>query len=372
MPRISLDTEILEVEDGDTVAEALLRSGVTTFSRSIKYHRPRGPFCFSGSCGQCLMKIDGAPSQLACRTLVSEGMKCERQNAPLGAEVDLFRAADFVFAGGLDHHHLMIGSRVLGKIALEVARRLAGLGELPAKPIDAQPAVVRPVRLAIIGAGEAGTAAARVATDAVVVERSQGKECVGLYINDTKLPGNALIAVRMGHALEILAAEKVIVANGGAPQPLAFPGVDRPGVYAARGLLSLKRVIAPRIVVVGLGEELSWCASRLRDKGYEVLRSVDGAARLRALGNPVKAIDVNGERVRCDAVAIAVGPAPLHELASSVGAISKWDSAQSGFPVQVDANQQTNVPWLYAAGRVCGQGGSQAVASGERAGNACR
>jgi sarcosine oxidase subunit alpha len=372
MPRIALDNDLIEAEEGDTVAEALLRAGVTTFSRSIKYHRPRGPFCFSGSCGQCLMRIDGAPSQLACRVKVAEGMRCERQNVPFGADTDLLRAADFLFADGLDHHHLLTGSRILGRVALEVARRLAGLGELPTKAQPTQPAEVRAVRLAIIGGGEAGRAALRAAPDAVLLERAEGSSVVGLYTNDTKMPGNALVVVRRSSGLLVLAAEKVIVANGGAPQPLPFPGVDRPGVYAARGLVSLRVKVGEKLVVAGLGEELREQSAALRKRGYEVLREVDGASKLRALGDPVKALEVDGERIRCDAVAIAVGPAPLHELASSVGAIAHWDSAAGGFPVQVDAEQRTSVPWLYAAGRVCGQGGSQAAASGERAGAACR
>src|SRR5947209_13532279 len=163
MPRISLDGAPIEAQAQDTVAAALLRAGVTTFSRSIKYHRPRGPFCFSGSCGQCLMQIDGLPSQLACRVGVQEGMKCVRQNAPLGADTDVLRAADFVFAGGLDHHHLLTGSKLLGRVALEVARRLAGLGELPQRALPVAAGTVRKVRLAIVGGGAAGLAAARAA-----------------------------------------------------------------------------------------------------------------------------------------------------------------------------------------------------------------
>src|SRR5881392_1815876 len=130
--RISLDGQDIEAQEGDTIAAALLRARITTFTRSIKYHRPRGPFCLSGTCGQCLMRVDGVPSRQACRVRVEEGMKCERQNGPLGVENDVFRAADFVFGEGLDHHHLLTGSRVLGRVALEIARRLAGLGELPA------------------------------------------------------------------------------------------------------------------------------------------------------------------------------------------------------------------------------------------------
>src|SRR5881296_1397782 len=123
MPRIFLDGDPIEAQLEDSVAGALLRAGVTTFTRSIKYHRPRGPFCFAGSCGQCLMRIDGVPSLPACRVRVAEGMRCERQNGPLGVENDLFRAADFLFPEGLDHHHLMVRSRLLGRVALEIARR---------------------------------------------------------------------------------------------------------------------------------------------------------------------------------------------------------------------------------------------------------
>src|SRR5215475_11808095 len=77
--RISLDGQAVEAHPGDTVAAALLRAGITTFTRSIKYHRPRGPFCLQGSCGQCLMRVDGVPSLPACRVPAVEGMRCERQ-----------------------------------------------------------------------------------------------------------------------------------------------------------------------------------------------------------------------------------------------------------------------------------------------------
>jgi sarcosine oxidase subunit alpha len=402
MPRISLDGQFVDAEGGDTVAEALLRARITTFSRSIKYHRPRGPFCFSGSCGQCLMEIDGLPSQLACRVRAEEGMRCRRQNAPLGADTDLLRAADFVFADGLDHHHLLTGSRILGRVALEVARRLAGLGELPAVPQPIARGEVRCVRLAIVGAGPAGLSAARATgSDTVCIEREARPggaahlglpgspdeawlaqpvpaeliceaECVGLYANDTALPGNALVVVRRKQGLLVLAAEKVIVATGGAPQPLAFAGGDRPGVYAARGLLSLRVRVGERLVVIGLGDELRDCAEALRRKGYQVVREIGRPSGMRALGKPVRAVQIGRERVRCDALAIAAGPAPLHELASSAGAHAKWDGAAGGFPVQVDERGCTSVPWLFAAGRVCAQGGARAVASGDVAGAACR
>src|SRR3954466_5821246 len=175
MPRISLDGDALDAQPGDTVASALLRNGITTFTRSIKYHRPRGPFCLAGSCGQCLMRVDGVPSLLACRILTREGMRCERQNGPLGVENDLFRAADFLFPEGLDHHHLMVRSRLLGRGALAVARRLAGLRELSSQPPTAEPGGLRVAAVAIVGAGPAGLAAARAAGPGTLVLEREGR-----------------------------------------------------------------------------------------------------------------------------------------------------------------------------------------------------
>ena len=392
MPRIFLDGDPIEAQPEDSVAAALLRAGVTTFTRSIKYHRPRGPFCFAGSCGQCLMRIDGVPSLPACRVQAGEGMRCERQNGPLGVENDLFRAADFLFPEGLDHHHLLVRSRLLGRVALEVARRLAGLGEFPDAVRKPTPGELRTVRLAIVGAGPAGLSAARAAAaGTLLIERepqvggapllfadsldaNAGRaevlleaECVGLYANDTSVPGNALLAVRHRDRLLAVVAERVIVATGGVSQPLAFPGVDRPGVYAARGLLALRTRVGVKLAVVGEGEEAQRCAAALSRRGYEIAM-VPGVPR-RALGNPVKAVDTaSGERIRCDAVAIALAPAPLHELATSVGAHAHFDGA--GFPVETDADGRTSVPWLFAAGTVARK---DAARSGGAAGSAaCR
>ena len=446
----TLDGARIAGQAGDTLAAALLRAGTTTFTRSIKYHRPRGPFCLTGSCGQCLVRVDGVPSLPACRTEVKEGMACERQNGPLGlVDSDLFRAVDFLFHGGLDHHHLMIQSRLLGKVTLEVARRLAGLGTLPDRPQPPQPGSARAVPLVIIGAGPAGLAAARAALEAgcapggtddlrvLVLERdgtpggaarlglqsvadgqalaveaaallaSPGAEvltraeAIGLYADEGP-HGEALVAVRHGGRLLAVRARRVIVATGGTSQPLPFPGVDRPGVHAARGLLDLHRRsgvkagAAPhRLAIVGEGGELVICARALRDAGYELAAVVDasedgppGAPRapealdlpllrgqpLRARGNPVAElqISINDKvtKIRCDAIAIALPPAPLHDLASSAGAHAAWDAAKGGFPLQADEGGRTSVRWLFAAGTVAGRGGGQTGLSGTAAGRA--
>ena len=45
---------------GDTIGSALYASGRRVFSRSFKYHRPRGLLCCSGHCANCQMTVDGA------------------------------------------------------------------------------------------------------------------------------------------------------------------------------------------------------------------------------------------------------------------------------------------------------------------------
>ena len=52
--------------EGDTIGSALFAAGQRVFSRSFKYHRPRGLLCGSGSCANCMMQVDGAPNVRVC------------------------------------------------------------------------------------------------------------------------------------------------------------------------------------------------------------------------------------------------------------------------------------------------------------------
>ena len=81
--RVTFTFEGKRVEgvEGDTVASALYASGVRTFTRSFKYHRPRGLLCVSGSCPNCLMNVDGVPSVRTCTEPLRERMAVRHQNA---------------------------------------------------------------------------------------------------------------------------------------------------------------------------------------------------------------------------------------------------------------------------------------------------
>ena len=72
-----LDGETLGGLEGEPLACALLAAGEHLFSRSIKYHRPRGPYCLSAACTQCLMRVDGVPNVYTCQTPLRAGMRVE-------------------------------------------------------------------------------------------------------------------------------------------------------------------------------------------------------------------------------------------------------------------------------------------------------
>ena len=80
-PTISFEFggKAVEALPGDTVASALYRAGRRIFTRSFKYHRPRGLLCLSGKCPNCLMNVDGVPNVRACVTPVRAGMRVRHQ-----------------------------------------------------------------------------------------------------------------------------------------------------------------------------------------------------------------------------------------------------------------------------------------------------
>ncbi|MFC8723157.1 (2Fe-2S)-binding protein, partial [Kitasatospora sp. NPDC057198] len=90
-------------------------------------------------------------------------------------------------------------------------------------------------------------------------------------------------------------------------------------------------------------------------------------ARLDARWKPVPG---SGRRIACDALAIGHGLVPQIELATELGArtVAGPDGAVA---LEVDAEQRTSVPGLWAAGETCGVGGADlALAEGVLAAHA--
>src|SRR5438093_7022829 len=80
------------IEEGDSIASALFRAGVRTFSRSFKYHRPRGLYCLTGDCPNCLMTVDGEPGVRACVTPAAGVSGVARENGWPSADHDVLAA----------------------------------------------------------------------------------------------------------------------------------------------------------------------------------------------------------------------------------------------------------------------------------------
>ncbi len=81
------DRTIIAAEN-DTVAAALLGSGIVDFRESAESVKPRGPYCMIGNCFDCLVEIDGVPNLQACRAQVREGMQVRRQQGLTRLEFD--------------------------------------------------------------------------------------------------------------------------------------------------------------------------------------------------------------------------------------------------------------------------------------------
>jgi len=58
----TFDGRSITARPGQTIAGALHEAGVHVLSRSFKYHRPRGLFCATGRCPNCLCTVDGDPN----------------------------------------------------------------------------------------------------------------------------------------------------------------------------------------------------------------------------------------------------------------------------------------------------------------------
>ncbi|MGH2908500.1 MAG: 2Fe-2S iron-sulfur cluster-binding protein, partial [Solirubrobacteraceae bacterium] len=132
----SFDGKRVDGYAGDTIVSALYASGRRTFSRSFKYHRPRGELCACGQCANSLVDVDGRPGVRACAEPITEGMRVSHQNAWPSLEFDVMRAVDR-FGGPFTpvgfYYKTFIRPRRLWPLYEKVLRSAAGLGRLPAR-----------------------------------------------------------------------------------------------------------------------------------------------------------------------------------------------------------------------------------------------
>lgn len=427
---ITFDGVAVPARAGESVAAAMLAAGRPLIARSSKYHRPRGPFCLSGSCGNCFVRADGQPNVRSCRASCRDGLAVESQNAIPSARHDLLGAIDLAFPHGLDHHHLATWSAAANRAAVAVSRRLAGLGRLPSpvSPVSPVPPVpgTETYDALVIGSGPAGLGAAEALAAAgrrillvdaapavggrlrarlglsgeppagwaervvTAVRAAGGEACTSAAVAGIWRDGGAPLALLApaapgipgavgavgavpGTALRLVRARRIVVCTGAHPQPPTVPGGDRPGVLAARGAAALlaEHGVVPgtRVAVLGSGDEPEAIAARFADAGADPVLLRGEAAAIRGRGQVTGTVLADGTRLACDALLVSGRLAPATELPRLLGAALQLDPATATFGVRAAASGATDVPGVLAAGEVTGAMDAGAAAeAGWRAG----
>jgi sarcosine oxidase subunit alpha len=298
--------------EGDTIGSALFASGRRTFSRSFKYHRPRGLLCCAGQCPNCLVQVDGAPGVRACTEPVREGMKVEHMNASPALDFDVMRVTDKVgtaFTPPGFYYKTFIRPRRLWPLYEKVLRHAAGLGKLRRSQREREWRTEyrrRHADVLVVGGGAAGLSAAVAAAElgADVVLCDEGAEPGGRLLAEgghaharelasraresgVEILSNApalgafdgLVPVWQGDTLHQVRAQRIVYATGTIEQPLLFAGNDLPGVMLSGGALRLAALYAvrpgTRAVVATVCDRGLEAALALQDAGVEMAAVAD-------------------------------------------------------------------------------------------------
>jgi len=401
---------------GDTIVSALAAAGVRTFSRSLKYHRPRGVLTASFVDPNCTLQVDDEPNVRAAHRRLGPGMTVTSQNAWPTLEFDVKAANQLVgrFLTPGFYYKTFMSPRPLWPAYQKVLSRFAVGGrttrDAPHGYYDQRFAHVDVV---VAGAGPAGMgaalAAAEAGADVLLVEEEYdlgghlrwggADELAALAAlraeirarPDIEVLPNSVVTGRYDHnwiavlqrsglrdsgvveRLVKIRAGVLVVAPGLIERPYVFEGNDLPGVMlgtAVRRLINLYGVRpGARAVVMTANPEGDAAVADLRRAGVEITRVVDarrGEDIRRAIGHGgVREVELgDGTRVEADLLTVSIGWTAPTSLLNMAGNSPVYDADAARFRPGA-----AMPPDVIAAGGIVGDGTtSDLVEHGREAG----
>jgi len=397
--RFRFNRATVEARAGESILAALGRRGWPSLVRSVRYHRPRGPFCGVGNCTGCLVRVNGLPNVRACQRPAQDGDRVRTENAWPSARFDLLGALDLLLPHGVDTVHGLRRPSWAAPLYQRVGRALAGFGHAPdrAATVPTGPPRSRSAAITIVGSGRSGRAVAerlvRAGERPVLIDRRaatgrdgptavDGAELLAGTTATFLSPDGAdggrgftLLGVDRDGAGVLVRTRTIVVATGGYDGPLLFEGSDRPGVVTADLALSDHGLPLGETVVVGggmrardvvarlgedvgavvaLGEiapELVRAAADLGVPLYPRSRVVRSVGRAHVRGVEVARRDGGGSfRLSCRTVVLAHRRLPNAQLAFQAGARRRWWDVPGAYYPEVDAAGRTTVPGVVAVG----------------------
>src|SRR5690242_10757179 len=314
--------DIVPAFDGDTIASALAASGLRVFSRSYKYHRPRGLLTASFHDPGCFFQVGDEPNVRGAHRLAEPAMDVRSQNTwpSLGFDVKAVNQLAGRFLGPGFYYKTFIKPQRLWPLYERVLQRFTHAGHIsadtPRTAVDkryAHPDVL------MAGGGPAGLAAAVAAAQAgarvmlveeehrlgghlrwgdsaglaalaelrALVAATPGIEVHTNAVVAGRYDGNWIAVVQRGlpggaEQLIKARAKVLVVAPGLIERPYVFAGNDVPGVMlstAVRRLIGLHAVKpGERAVVLTANADGDAAIASLRQAGVEVAQVLDARA----------------------------------------------------------------------------------------------